>query len=339
MRRDSLALLATLGFFALGAFAACGSDDDTPPPAAKTVKPKPTTTGTGTGTGTGTTPTASGPPTTLLAFAQQYAPAYCAAATPCCKSKGSTTDQAGCEKALYQQFTLIQDSATYDKTLGKDCIDNLQVLAEDSDACSILEKGLSECLKAVTLQAATTGTVAPGGACTSSEECAPPPQGDARCEEVGLEPKKICQHVLGGADGATPCVGDARQTLVVNEDPKLSVGTVYRCNEGLQCDSSSRVCKAAGAIGSSCFASFECTSSAYCAGGKCVAALADGAKCASDDECSSKSFCSSKQSCAAYVAPGGACTSDPDSRCADGACVNGKCAEPDPGAGSQLTCF
>jgi len=159
-----------------------------------------------------------------------------------------------------------------------------------------------------------------------------------RCEEVGLEPKKICQHVLAGQDKFTPCVGDARQTLVVNEDPKLSVGIVYRCVPGLRCDVATRECIAPLPQGGSCNFSPDCTTDTYCAEGKCEAAVADGAPCTEDEQCKSVSFCSSKGQCAAYLSPGSACSGEIDSRCLDGACVNGKCTGEEPTGGSQLYC-
>jgi len=321
MRRDPLALALVL-LLTAGLPLACGGDDDEPPPSGS-VKPK-----------KNTSPT--DPPETLDDFANQYPSAYCAAAAPCCKAVGKNGDQDACEQATFAQLALIKDSGSFDKAKGQSCITRLKALAGKSDACATLDAGVPECQGAISVSTGPVGK-APGEACSSSTECAPPAEGEVRCEEVGLEAKKICQHVLPGKENATPCVGDTRQTLVVNEDPKLAVGVVYRCGEGLRCDASSRVCIPGVAVGGSCIASFDCTKDAYCAQGTCAAALADGAPCAEDDSCKSRSFCSSKKQCAPYLDPGAACSDDPDSRCFGGACLNGKCTGDEPGA-TQLSC-
>ncbi|MCS6900930.1 MAG: hypothetical protein RMJ98_15205 [Myxococcales bacterium] len=319
MRRTPLALALTL-LLAAGLPLACGGDEDEPPPP---VKPKKTSSPTD-------------PPETLDDFANQYPAAYCAAAAPCCKAAGKNGDQEACEKATFAQLALIKSSGTFDKAKGQSCITKLEALAGKSDACTTLDNGIPECLGAISVSPGPVGK-APGEPCSSSTDCGPPSQGEVRCEEVGPEPKRICQHVLPGKEDATPCVGDARQTLVVNEDPKLAVGIVYRCEEGLRCDASSRVCIPGVAIGGSCIASFDCTKDAYCAQGTCTAALSEGASCSDDDQCKSRSFCSSKNQCAAYLNPGAACSDDPDSRCFGGVCLNGKCTGEEPNA-TQLFC-
>jgi hypothetical protein len=313
--------LALAMILVAGLPAACGGDDE-PPPSSST-KPKKTT------------PTTD-PPETLDDFASQYPSAYCAAAAPCCEKSGKNGDQDACEQATFQQLALIKDSGSFDKTKGQSCITKLKALAGKSAACDTLAAGVPECQQAITVPSGPAGK-APGESCSSSTDCAPPAEGEVRCEEVGLDPKKICQHVLPGKQDATPCVGDLRQTLVVNEDPKLSVGVVYRCGEGLRCDASSRICIPGVAVGGDCFASFDCTKDAYCAQGKCAAALADGAACADDEQCKGTSFCSSKKQCAPYLTPGAACSGDADSRCFGGACLNGKCTGDEPGA-TQLVC-
>lgn len=326
MRRLPFALLAAAALLAPGVLPACGSSDDAPPPAS-TAKPK------------------TAAPQTYDDFAEQYAAAYCAAATPCCQDKGSTTDQDGCTTASYQQLALARTTVgdSYDKTKGASCISKLKALAGKSTACDTLDKGIDDCLGAAKVTPAAPTGKAPGEVCASSDDCAPQAQGEVRCQEVGLDAtlKKICQNVLPGTASTSPCVGDTRQTLAVNEDAKLAVGTVYRCGDGLLCDSSSRNCVPSAAAGAACSFSFECTKDTFCDKGKCTAAAADGLGCADDDGCLSTSFCTSKGVCAPYVAPGGSCTGGADSRCLDGACVNGKCSVPDGGAagGSQLVCY
>lgn len=311
MRRIPLALLL-VGVFSAGFPVACGGGDDDPPPST-TTKPKKNT------------PTTT-PPETLEDFSNLYPSAYCAASASCCKDKGLNGDQTACEKALTAQLLLVKDSSTFDKTQGQACISKLQALAGKSTACATLDTGVDECLKAITVTSSGPTKTKPGESCASSDECEPPADGEVRCEEIGLEGKKICQQILEGKESTTPCIGDTRQTLVVNEDPKLFVGTVYRCAAGLRCDAESRVCIPGVAVGGDCLASFDCTKDAYCSGSKCVAAVADGASCAEDEECLTARFCSSKKQCTAFLTPGSACTGDADSRCLDGACVNGKCS-------------
>jgi hypothetical protein len=320
---------------------ACGGDDEAPPPPSKKIK-KPTDPTDPTDPTNPTDPTdpispqdPNTPPETSDEFANLYPSAYCTVASPCCGQKNLNSNQQDCEKAVFASLLLIKDTGTFNKTKGQACIKQLKGLS-GSSACSTLEAGIPDCEGAIEVAPPASNLKKPGDTCASSEECEPPAQGEVRCEEVGLEPKKICQHVLEGGAGSTPCVGDTRQTLVVNEDPKLSVGTVYRCAESFTCDASSRECVAAAPLGSSCFASFECTKDTHCAGGSCVASGDSGAICGLDEECKSGLFCSSKGTCAAFTQPGAPCTGDPDSRCLDGACVNSVCSGG--ASSSQLFC-
>lgn len=307
MARNPLSLVATVVLFVAGSVVAlaCGKDEtDEPLPPGSSGKAA---------------------PSTLGSFAPQYATAYCAVASPCCKDAGKNGDVKACETSITSSLAIIQETATYDRTSAKSCLDTLKALKTQDDACAALQAGVDPCVKAVTLPVEPVGGKKPAEACAAESECAPPTEGEVRCEAVGPDAKKICQHVLPGKDGQEPCVADGKQLLVVNDDAKLAVGTVYRCGSGLRCDAASRKCVAAAAVGAACSSFADCTANAFCDQGKCVAALADGAACTSDDRCKTTSFCGSKKTCVPYLAPGSPCSSDPDSRCGGGACANGVC--------------
>ncbi len=353
MRREHLAFAVTVGLFSLGSLVvACGDDDDDLKPVKHNTGGSSGASGAaGSGGNAGGSAGSAGSaggstcgaestatPTTASEFVAQYAVAYCTAGVTCCTGKTSA-DLCTCESALVGQLTLQLNSLTYDTTEGPKCLSALRALS-GAAACTPLTNGIDSCQKALTQKTATPAGKQPGEVCATSDECATPTQGTKRCQEVGVDPnvKKICQNVLPGATGTTPCVGDTRQDFSVNEDPKLAVGTVYRCSAGLVCDGSTRVCGAGVPSGGACSFSEECGGNGFCKDSKCAPPLADGATCTGDADCSPTSFCTSKKVCAPLLADGATCTSsDVDSRCLSGACFDGKCSASG-GSSSNLYC-
>jgi hypothetical protein len=126
-------------------------------------------------------------------------------------------------------------------------------------------------------QSAVTGTVANGGACFSSADCAA-----GTCDL--------------GATCPGACLAFATQGQAC--DPVKAV-----CSPGLTCDTTTSTCKAISGVGGPC----PCLAGEYCDTGTttCLAKVATG-PCASGDECAFGSVCVQGQ-CARYVAVGTAC--------------------------------
>jgi hypothetical protein len=286
--------------------------------------------------------TPSGPPVAVDDFCPEFVDAICDAVVRC---DCSPTADADCRADLAE--TCDGDNGFLGATT-RARIDSGKVRYDAAAAGAVIAKlrGVSTCdnpllalrwtfTDVLTFEGVFRGTVAPGGACTTTStpiggECA----------------NGICQETMGGGvcigfAGLGASCGMGMPTLCAN----LSVPFTSFDNPDflLRCDipmgATTGTCAARLANGGTCGSDSECQSD-RCDMNICSQKLANGAMCMGDDECDS-GFCQSDatgQTCAtrgAGAAVGASCTGASDcesDECRDGVCVAGVCGLYDPPA-------
>jgi hypothetical protein len=263
-----------------------------------------------------------------------YAQALCARAVRC----GEAPEQGSCEKELrtgelerlFQQVVVDVKAGKikYDGSIARRCLDLVA-------GVSCTRDGLFELGRHEGCQMLVQGTVARGGACTNSNQCA----------DRGICTKKDCQPGDACCQGTCAprpkAVGDAcTGSSDCPADAYCAFGSTL-----------AGVCKPRAAVGQPCDGFSTCVVGAFCASAgdrRCVAYLKDGEACTASSECASTtSTCeSTTKTCRPRAKPGAACAEATDcvsyATCTNGACVvrptiGESCSVPDAGALAQLT--
>ncbi|GAC1570274.1 MAG: hypothetical protein NVS3B20_01820 [Polyangiales bacterium] len=254
----------------------------------------------------------SGPPVALNNYCQSVTDVYCPKVTQCCSAAGFTgTTDATCRTAVGQACaaeiaTNQKRGFTYDATAAGNCIASFPQLldgcAEKTDAAS---KVASEVCKNI-----WKGNTAPGGACTTNNECAAPagrtgycilgasstggglctlrPRLGEACSTTGdsMTAISVCEEGLH----CTKVSARANSYVCTTPAAKGEPCDFSSCTEGLNCDRSSHVCVDPIAIGGSCTGFLTCVPNAYCDVDTklCAATLADGVACKVGSQCSGR---------------------------------------------------
>jgi hypothetical protein len=252
---------------------------------------------------------------TVAAFREQY----CAIIDPCCAAAG-----------LQMKCAAVVDAASaaagYYAGAAQACIDGLRARQSSPDFCrsigSPFEAAPSWYGAAVACERvfSARGTVAPGGACIASSDCAAMPGASARCIE------ERCIQIRRGKLGDA-CFGteSAEFGLGVMFATPQSEGALCEHADNLHCDETTFVCAAARALGETCDGTLDCAADAYCPypTRTCAARLPLGSTCTTDEgACRDPGICSN-DSCVAPLLAGAACTNDTvtcASRYCDGTC-------------------
>jgi hypothetical protein len=257
-----------------------------------------------------------GTPVGQEALASTLAKGLCLGLATCCQSIGQAVDVASCEAQIQTQFEFPATSATikYDPTLGGQCAADLR---SSMASCYSLDD-MPAC------EAMFAGTVAPGGACSSSRECAQPASGYASCTPSAAGATSVCsanssnQHgALGqtcsgtctsGGDGSVGCSG---VTIPSGGDgPPAGSASCYT-NDGLYCVSATWTCQPLVALGGHCTEYSACVDDAQCdtAAAQCVPKAAIGEPCSFSTDCSPGAYCGANRSCQPKKSDGQTCSS------------------------------
>jgi hypothetical protein len=282
----------------------------------------------------------------------------CETATDCGQFESDAACHASIDPSGGAEFQSIlaaidKGTITYDEDKAGDCID----LYRDQ-SCEFT--GFHDSVDTSVCDQVFTGTVALGGACMISEECA----GTGACSptDTSCDPETACcpgtcvagdggdlisqeggpcNDDMHTCDSALYCSAASSDVPGTCAQPIAGEGSactdVDSCANPMYCDvfSDTPTCVRPPSTGETCDpqALLVCADSRdYCdATMKCARAGDAGATCASDDECLSYASCING-ACVAQGGPGATCggASDPD--CAgDLECTNGTCALPPAG--------
>jgi hypothetical protein len=250
---------------------------------------------------------------------------FCAKVAPCCASASLPTNGTACH-ALFAAFTRTAGDAS---AVGA-CID-----AIDGESQAMFCQDFGESLGACTTAFSSGGTVAPGGSCTTDEDCATSSAGTATCVfttgDAGAD-VSVCVVEETGVAGSTPCNGTVSaisggsQTTYAGTGVPASPSFLCRVADGLYCDAVSSTCVAAKDTGATCTDDIECAASDHCdQSGTCQPRSAIGGTCLGSTSCVAGAYCAAAGTCATLLANGAACSSD--DACSSGACGNAVCAD------------
>ena len=273
-----------------------------------------------------------GDPADSSAFADQY----CDLINDCCAQAKLSTDGTTCRAWI----AIAAGSGKYDAASGGACIKAVTAAKQSADFCTA-GTGINSAACSTVFQSG--GSVAPGGTCSKSSDCAASSAGAVTCFEVysSSGETRTCMVLMIGGVGDKPCVGTKDGSTYFeswSSTQGAAPATGFLCDRagGSACDHATTTCMTLKNLGDDCNESGQCMSSAYCdfATSKCVARLAVGAACASFSDCVSGAYCDSAASkCAATADVGAACTSS--EQCGSGSCVNKVCGAA---GGLSLVC-
>jgi hypothetical protein len=270
----------------------------------------------GAGAGGGS-PAPSVPPAN---FANAVAHAICDNMAGCCGKNAAAYSEAQCVAGIMAAYQKPTDTR-YDPQAGGTCVQQAAEVASDCTAdASKVASWETACASAF------VGTKAPGQPCQNSQQCAPPSEGVAVCDEK-------CEAITRGRAG-DPC----RETCFESGGALASctdfqTGAACFTSDGLYC-SSQGACAPLAGLGQNCTDGNDCASGTYCDGapGKCAPDVPIGGNCGDGETCVSGANCNDAGQCFATLANGDTCVSDAD--CTSGACsphapdTGGACVSP-----------
>jgi len=287
----------------------------------------------------------SGVPSEVQAFAQEF----CALVEPCCVEAGLG---ARCLLNVYQDVTI--NDFTFDPVEAGSCLGAVRERV-GADFCARLGRDsvseswylLSDCFDVFTYTGdapspGTTPTHAVGHAepCYTGADCAPGPNGRARCPSIGAGSSQLCLQTT--AMLGAPCIGtDDRRyeyfSSVVDDGLMAPTSPGYLCDhdQGLHCDPTTRACVANLQIGDACSKHSDCPVDSICdpTSKRCGSRLPLGSSCTfSSVECTEGTRCVLPTStCAVRLGAGAPCNSDDflaGHLCESGRCEEGACTDP-----------
>jgi hypothetical protein len=274
-------------------------------------------TDTGGSTLTPTVPTCpAGPEAT--AFAEAYAKSVCEGFASSCEAESLSYDASQCSDDVAAMFmAAVQDSCvTFDANATDQCLQVLRDLASQHPAPRpMLELEMAGCAGAF------SGTVAPGGWCNTSLDCAAPADGGAICKhDTNGTNRCIAVHFARDVGAACDPVGDPVE---------------HQCDlhAGLYCNLVTSQCEPLGEVGGTCEQTFSslpsCVEGAACSSlGVCELLGQPGDACGfAKAPCNERAWCdATTNTCVAYQALGDSCAQDGDCGVSGGeACVGGIC--------------
>lgn len=231
------------------------------------------------------------PPTSRQEFASRYADLICPRLSPCCEATGKQNDVGACKRFI--GLLSGTSNTTFNQAAADAC---LAALADWS--CTEEEPAVCD--------AVLSGTVAVGGNCDSTSDCAAPVQGGVTCHvdySSGRSAKGVCklQPVPAAGQPCGPDSSTATEYFVCDEDPafycdsgtctaRSAIGQECAgytgCAPGAYCDTnvSPWTCTALAKVGESC-GGVGCVEGAYCDSGSCAKKKPMGEPCQGYDEC------------------------------------------------------
>ena len=278
--------------------------------------------------GCSSTPSSHGStPVAYSDFANTMAQAYCSSINDCCIKAGY--DASTCESSLKAEFTAMlatmaaDPKIVYDPAAAARLVDAVKTV---NTACT--DPTLSSSMN-ISWNDVFHGTVGPGGACGSSQDCIKPDGGYVTCNAGVCAPEAGPTSLF---DGPHASLGQSCSDTCINSGNGSSCsGTAAAAtgagncwtNDGLYC--SGTTCTEVAKIGQTCSGGNYCEAAGHCENSSdtCVAATATGA-CMASDACVSTSYCDyTAQVCTPKKANGAACNQDTE--CTGGQCEQDHC--------------
>lgn len=212
-------------------------------------------------------------------LAARVAKLQCDSLGACCQRQGHVFDAERCKARLSfeleDEFSENGPNTGYDAEAAAECLSGLHV------TCGKIEDGDSASCDRI-----FPGKLAPGTACTDSDDCRAPEGGSAYCDGVCIVAVPTPHGKLGEACAYT-CQGDDCSGAPGQVGAAAPVAC-YR-SEGLYCAfRTAYSCEPLVAVGQPCADGLACVEGAFCSlEGLCTAPRANGAVCASSSECQS----------------------------------------------------
>ncbi len=256
-------------------------------------------------------------PVSLDQFAAEVGAAVCDHIGPCCAGAGLGYDAATCKSNLAASLgqELSDPKMKYDPVAGGNCVQAAKAAAATCFASPLAF--YQAC------GSAFVGTVAIGGACSSSQECASGANGAVvECNGSGTCAAKVHGKAGDPCDSTCTSAASGSSCWSFSTSGSSPPANAVSCwtNDGLTCGPTF-TCQAIPQTGQACTYG-SCVTGDYCGSdGKCAPKVAIGAVCASPDACVTGAYC-------AMTTPPGTCTAlKPDgATCASFAeCQSGRC--------------
>jgi hypothetical protein len=269
---------------------------------------------------------------TPAAFADQL----CSLLQPCCGAAGLPTDGVSCHGVM----DLAAASSPFDAASAETCLADMRRAQADGTLCGGTTS--DACARAFP----SGGTVAPGGACSRSEECAPSAAGHVDCLQWfpagAATVSGVCTVQRLGQAGDQPCAGDLEGSVrwtswTSQATPPAEVVLCDRAS-GVICGAA-QTCVPLTTTGGACLSSETCQAGAFCDlfGLVCTARVGQGAPCTEDQACQDAFYCGpTSSSCAPRRADGATCAVTSECALAS-ACSAGVCRHA-PDLGLVLLC-
>lgn len=258
----------------------------------------------------------------------QRARDICSLYLPCCVEAGLPTEEHLCV-ALFSRTPA--DEAASDR-----CLADMTEQAKSADFCKLTLPLPDSCNKAYPKQDPPQGRVAPGGACSTADDCAPSEQGTVLCRTPSQGGTgSICQVQAHAAMGEA-CAGtaDGSATMLTGDD-HASVLPVCYTSDAVHCKDGT--CQPIGHAGDACTGDADCAAGTFCDGAVCAPKLPAGSSCPTHSACDDASYCAYPGVCKAKVPEGAPCE-DWD-ECTTGYCGESGCEKPNAnGIGLMFLC-
>ena len=183
------------------------------------------------------------------AFIEQY----CSLLRPCCQP--STTGGqpgSGCI-----EFYSLFGGGNIDAAKSDACIAEIHAHQTEMTFCSNVAALTPSCAQAFSSK---SGTKAPGETCSSSREGAPSSEGKVTCAFGSTAQTSICQVVIDGKAGDTPCIGTRSGSGTNGSGSGSAPARGFVCDlaKDVWCNSKSGACEATKSVGAACsFGDFE----------------------------------------------------------------------------------
>ena len=238
----------------------------------------------------------------------EFANTSCAGFGTCCQSKGFAFDSSACIANLQQVdlSALCAPPHVYDAQAAGECLADMQAVL---GSCGELSQLSPACGRMC------TGTVAPGGTCTTIFDCAASSVGTPACliQLADNSAPNACivnVHAHAGDACNQTCVDSQNGGgLVCSGAPGSSTQLECYASDGLYC-APDRACRPLVAPGGGCADQPACQAGSYCdlTSSTCVPHVATGAPCPKQVECGTTDYCDDNNTCAPKKAAGAACS-------------------------------
>jgi hypothetical protein len=195
---------------------------------------------------------------------------YCSLLRPCCQPSTTGGEPGSGCVTFYSLF----GAGTYDAASSDACLAEIRAHQSEMTFCSNVPALAPSCDKALASKS-SGGTKAPGETCSSSRDCAPSSEGKVSCAFGATGDMSICQLVIDGKAGDSPCIGTKSGGVTNTSGSGPTPARGFTCNlaNDVWCNAKSGACEATRNIGDACSSGDlgACGANHECSAMKCVA--------------------------------------------------------------------